>query len=91
MAAKIIEDPELRNRSGVFQDRREAGEYLAGFLERCRGEDEVVLAIPSGGIPIGLVISKHLDLPLDLLIIRKIPIPYLQRISNSYQSRFEEI
>lgn len=67
--------PKLRDRYGVFQDRREAGEYLARFLERCLGEDAVVLAIPSGGIPIGLAISKYLDLPLDLLIIRKIPIP----------------
>jgi putative phosphoribosyl transferase len=75
MTAKIIEDPKLRDRIGVFQDRGEAGEYLAGFLERCLREDAVVLAIPFGGIPIGLAISKHLTLPLDLLIIRKIPIP----------------
>jgi putative phosphoribosyl transferase len=75
MTAKIVEDPKLRDRFGVFQNRREAGEYLARFLERCRGRDGVVFAIPSGGIPIGLAISKYLDLPLDLLIIRKIPIP----------------
>jgi len=35
----------------------------------------LVLAIPSGGIPLGLRISQHLDLPLDLVISRKIPIP----------------
>ena len=75
MTAEIIEDPKLRDRFGVFQDRGDAGLYLARFLERYRGEDAVVLAIPSGGIPIGLAISKHLNLPLDLLIIRKIPIP----------------
>jgi len=75
MTAEIIEDPKLRDRIGVFHDRRDAGEYLARLLERYRGEDAVVLAIPSGGIPIGLAIAKHLNLPLDLLIIRKIPIP----------------
>ena len=75
MTAEIIEDPKLRDRIGVFEDRSDAGEYLVRFLERCRGEDAVVLAIPSGGIPIGLAISKYLDLPLDLLIIRKIPVP----------------
>jgi predicted phosphoribosyltransferase len=34
-----------------------------------------VLAIPSGGVPIGLAISSCLGLPLDLIIIRKIPVP----------------
>ncbi|MGC9515119.1 phosphoribosyltransferase [Methanocrinis sp.] len=75
MTAKIIEDPDLRDRWGVFGDRREAGEHLARFVERWRGEDAMVLAIPSGGVPIGLAVSEDLDLPLDLLIIRKIPIP----------------
>jgi len=37
--------------------------------------DAIVLAIPSGGVPVGLAISSHLKLPFDLLIIRKIPIP----------------
>jgi predicted phosphoribosyltransferase len=35
----------------------------------------LILAIPSGGIPIGLKISQDLGLPLDLMICRKIPIP----------------
>jgi predicted phosphoribosyltransferase len=34
-----------------------------------------VLAIPSGGVPIGLAISSCLGLPFDLIIIRKIPVP----------------
>jgi putative phosphoribosyl transferase len=33
------------------------------------------MAIPSGGVPIGLAISSHLGLPFDLIIIRKIPVP----------------
>jgi predicted phosphoribosyltransferase len=44
-------------------------------LENFRGQDAIVLAIPSGGVPIGLAISLHLDLPFDLIIIRKIPVP----------------
>ena len=40
-----------------------------------RTTDALVLAIPSGGVPVGLVVSSRLDLPFDLLIIRKIPIP----------------
>jgi putative phosphoribosyl transferase len=75
MAATIIEDPRLRNRTDIFEDRDEAGEYLAQFLEGFRGQDAIVLAIPSGGVPVALAISSHLGLPFDLLIIRKIPIP----------------
>lgn len=75
MAATIIEDPSLRNKYGVFRDRQEAGNALARSLESFRRKDAIVLAIPSGGVPIGLAIAAHLNLPIDLLIIRKLPIP----------------
>jgi len=75
MSAIVIEDPRLRNRLGVFKDRNEAGKILARSLEEFKGKDGVVLAIPSGGVPIGLAISTHLELPFDMLIIRKLPIP----------------
>jgi putative phosphoribosyl transferase len=75
MAATIIENQKFRNRTDVFRDREEAGAYLAHSLESFRGKDAIVLAIPSGGVPIGIAITLHLDLPFDLLIIRKIPIP----------------
>jgi putative phosphoribosyl transferase len=75
MSARIIEDQRLRNRTEVFEDREEAGFYLARSLENFRWQKAVVLAIPSGGVPIGLAISSYLDFPLDLLLIKKIPIP----------------
>ncbi|MCX6672971.1 MAG: phosphoribosyltransferase family protein [Methanothrix sp.] len=75
MTATAIEDSRLRNRSGVYRDRDDAGEHLALALEPFRTADAVVLAIPSGGVPVGLVVSSRLELPFDLLIIRKIPIP----------------
>jgi predicted phosphoribosyltransferase len=75
MTAIIIEDQSLRNKSWVFEDREEAGTHLARMLEQFRGEDALVLAIPSGGVPVGLAVSAHLELPFDLLVIRKIPIP----------------
>ncbi len=76
--AKIIEEPELRNKNYVFRDRFQAGEllaqklglYLLGF------SSPIVLAIPSGGVPVGIRIAKNLGLPLDLIIVRKIPVPY---------------
>ena len=73
--ARVIEDKSLHNRTGVYRDRDDAGVYLAGALEQFRGTDAFVLAIPSGGVPVGLAVSSRLGLPFDLLIIRKIPVP----------------
>jgi putative phosphoribosyl transferase len=75
MSATLIDSMELRNRTGVFRDRDEAGEVLARTLESFRGQNAMVMAIPSGGVPIGLAISSRLGLPFDLIIIRKIPVP----------------
>jgi putative phosphoribosyl transferase len=75
MTATIIEDPTLRNKLSVFAGREEAGVHLARMLEQFRGKDAIVLTIPSGGVPVGLEVSSHLELPVDLIIIRKIPIP----------------
>ena len=75
MPAKVIEDRRLHNKVGVYRDRDDAGVYLAGALEQFRGTDAFVLAIPSGGVPVGLVVASRLGLPFDLLIIRKIPVP----------------
>jgi putative phosphoribosyl transferase len=73
--ARVIEDRRMHNKEGVYRDRDDAGEYLAGALEQFRGTNAFVLAIPSGGVPVGLVVSSRLGLPFDLLIIRKIPVP----------------
>ena len=60
-----------------FDDRLSAGKLLA---ERLLGlklvlKDPIVLGIPRGGIPIGDVIAKALNAPLDVLVLRKLPIP----------------
>jgi len=73
---KIIEMEELRNKNYVFRDRVHAGELLASKLKPYVGKDSIVLAIPSGGVPIGSTIAKELGLQMDLIIVRKLPIPY---------------
>ena len=73
---KIIETEELRNKNYVFRDRVHAGELLASKLKPYVGKDSIVLAIPSGGVPIGSTIAKELGLQMDLIIVRKLPIPY---------------
>jgi putative phosphoribosyl transferase len=72
----IIEDASLRDRSYVFPDRTAAGGLLAHKLEQYRGADGVVLAIPAGGVPVAAQIARSLQLPLDLIIVRKIQIPW---------------
>jgi len=60
----------------MFRDRREAGQKLAERLEAYRSQNPLVLAIPRGGVPIGCELSKALHAPFDLIIPRKLPIPY---------------
>ncbi len=73
---KIIEERELRNKNYVFRDRVHAGELLARKLKPHIERDSIVLAIPSGGVPVGKTIARELGLPLDFIIVRKLPIPY---------------
>ncbi|MBS7626052.1 phosphoribosyltransferase [Candidatus Bathyarchaeota archaeon] len=40
-----------------------------------RDEKPIVLAIPSGGVPVGYCLSKRLEASMDIILVRKIPIP----------------
>ena len=75
--AKVVENPELRDRSTVFRDRQEAGEVLARMLEPEYGgrQDVMVFAIPAGGVPVVLRVHERLAAPFDLVIARKLKIP----------------
>ncbi len=60
----------------MFYDRTEAGFKLAEKLAKYRGQkDAIVLAIPRGGVPVAFEAAKKLKIPLDLIIIRKLPMP----------------
>ncbi|HXX81163.1 MAG TPA: phosphoribosyltransferase family protein [Thermodesulfovibrionales bacterium] len=73
--AKLKEDPLLKDKVSVFEDRKEAGKRLAEYLAGYKDTDAIVLALPSGGVPVAAEIASALDLPLDLLIVRKVQIP----------------
>jgi putative phosphoribosyl transferase len=73
---EFVEDSALRDRKYVFQDRRDAGKLLAGKLAHCKGEGALILAIPSGGLPVADEIAKTLAIQLDILVVRKLQIPF---------------
>ena len=72
---KLKEDPLLRDLAHVFEDRADAGKRLAKYLAGYKDTQGIVLALPSGGVPVAAEIAPALDLPLDLLIVRKVQIP----------------
>ncbi|MBU3966703.1 MAG: phosphoribosyltransferase [Euryarchaeota archaeon] len=74
--AEIIEEKSLRNKDYVFRDRAHAGELLARKLGPYVEPGSIVLAIPSGGVPVGKIIANELGLPLDLIIVRKLPVHF---------------
>jgi len=60
-----------------FTDRREAGRSLAGPLSAYAGRrDVIVLALPRGGVPVGYEIAKALHVPLDVLPVCKLGLPW---------------
>ena len=59
-----------------FQSRQNAGELLALELAGHVGEKEcLVLALPRGGVPVAHEIARVLNLPLDVLVVRKLGVP----------------
>src|SRR5215469_301477 len=57
-------------------DRTDAGRYLARSLERLRGSDVVVLGLPRGGVPVAFEVALALGAPLDVIVVRKLGVPY---------------
>lgn len=58
-----------------FRDRTDAGKQLANALAQYRGQAGVVLALPRGGVVLGVEVADGLGMPLDLVIPRKIGHP----------------
>jgi putative phosphoribosyl transferase len=59
-----------------FMDRTDAGRALARALEYLRGSDVVVLGLPRGGVPVAFEVATALEAPLDVIVVRKLGVPY---------------
>jgi len=76
MNSKLYDIPKLRQQTGVFQDRRHAGQILAEMLHKWKGSKALVLAVPSGGLPVAVEVAGSLELSLDVAVVSKILLPW---------------
>lgn len=59
----------------MFKNRNAAALLLVEKLKKYKNQDGVVLAVPRGGIPIGYIMAKELNFPLEIVLSKKIGYP----------------
>lgn len=59
-----------------FLNRAEAGRKLAVVLSKYKDRKPVILALPRGGVPVAAEVARALDAPLDLVLVRKVGVPF---------------
>ena len=68
--------PELREQTHVFKDRTHAGQILAKMLAAHDTQAGIILAIPAGGVPVGVVMAETTGLDFDVAVVSKITLPW---------------
>jgi putative phosphoribosyl transferase len=59
-----------------FKDRMHAGKLLAERLQDyAQHPNAIVLGLPRGGVPVGFAVAKALEVPLDVMLVRKLGVP----------------
>jgi putative phosphoribosyl transferase len=66
----------MPNSHRFFADRVEAGRLLGEAIAEKRYPSPVVLALPRGGVPIAIEVARVLLAPVDLILVRKIGVPF---------------
>jgi predicted phosphoribosyltransferase len=59
-----------------FRNRADAGQRLGEALIGYKDEHPIVFALPRGGVPVAAEVARALAAPLDLILVRKIGVPY---------------
>ena len=60
-----------------FRDRAEAGRLLGAQLAGHNlPKESIILALPRGGVPVGFEVARALELPLDVIVVRKLGVPW---------------
>lgn len=65
----------------VFEDREDAAGQLAELLSASAMPNPVVLGLPRGGVPVAAVIARRLRAPLDVLVVRKLGVPWQPEVA----------
>ena len=71
----------METSSAPFKDRHEAGERLAVALEMFRVTNPIVLGLPRGGVPVASEVALALGAPLDVLVVRKLGVPFRRELA----------
>lgn len=58
-----------------FLGRLDAAEKLSDHIQVDKSENTIILGLPRGGVPLGLVIAKNHDVPFDVVLAKKIVHP----------------
>lgn len=67
----------------IYADRRAAGRELAAQLTDYAGRtDTTVLALPRGGVPVAWEVARALHAPLDVLVVRKLGMPWQPELAG---------
>src|SRR2546429_5609128 len=65
-----------------YQDRAHAGDVLAEALIHYRDRDDVtVLGLVRGGVPVAARVAQALRVPLDVLVVRKLGVPWAPEVA----------
>ncbi len=65
----------------VFMNRVDAGRQLAVRLRPFACEDVVVVGLPRGGVPVADEVARALGAPLDVVVIRKLGVPFHEELA----------
>jgi predicted phosphoribosyltransferase len=66
----------------TYRDRHAAGAELSRRLRRYAGRsDVVVLGMVRGGVPVAVEVADRLAAPLDVLIVRKLGVPWAPEVA----------
>ena len=72
----VYELKQYKEYTPVFRDRVHAGDILARMLHPYVQDKHLVLGIPAGGVPVGVVVAETLHVPFDVAVVSKITLPW---------------
>lgn len=81
MLSNVVELPEFRDYIHIFRDRVHAGEILSEMLDYYRQSDAIVLAVPSGGVPVASAAACLHEVEYSVIFANIYPFEWLSLIS----------